>query len=60
MSVSCLNFAKNLTRWLGFLTVVKHSRFGTDFVLWVVQAGRKARRQMRKNKHLKTHKIKNN
>jgi len=32
LSVSCLIFVKNLTRWLEFLTLVKLWGFGTSFV----------------------------
>jgi len=31
LSVFGLKLFKNLTRWLGFLTVVKHWAFGTGF-----------------------------
>jgi len=38
MSVSGLIFVKNMTRWLCFLTLVKHWRIGTGFALIAVSA----------------------
>jgi hypothetical protein len=60
MSVFGLNFVKNLTRWLRFLTVLKHCGLGIGFAFIGVNAtGHKTRWRQTRNLSTYNNKTKN-